>query len=74
MIRDDLDIIKIIKRQRRHSVALFGLMTSPQRKFAKMQDLEILSEYTTPDEDDNFTTRGSVAVTKDEEEPFDFLK
>jgi hypothetical protein len=35
-VTDDLDILKIIKRQRRHSAALFGLMTKYQRQFTKM--------------------------------------
>lgn len=50
-VSDDLDILQIIKNQRQHSAAIYGLITKQQRKFTESFQFELLSEFSTPDED-----------------------
>lgn len=50
-VSEELDILKLIRRQRQHQAAMFGLLTKRQYKFSKIQESVVLSEFSTPNED-----------------------
>lgn len=50
-VSEELDILKLIRRQRQHQAVMFGLLTKHQYKFSKIQESVVLSEFSTPNED-----------------------
>lgn len=75
-VADDLDILKIIRRQRQHQAALFGLLTKHQRKFLKMEENFVLSEFSTPNEDSSDSDRPQKSPkvgNQTKKDPLDFI-
>lgn len=50
-VKNDLDLVKIIQKLRRHSVQLWCLMTESQRKFSHKIAERVLSEYSSLDDE-----------------------
>lgn len=51
MVKKDLDLVRIIKKLKRHSIMLWCLMTESQRKFSHKVAEPVLSEYSSLSEE-----------------------
>jgi hypothetical protein len=61
-ITADMDILHFINMQRRHNASLYGLMTKNQRKFSEALSMQILSEFSSDQTEDDTTKYNNQTV------------